>query len=91
MHSNNVWHTHVSTSSINAVYYIDPPKQGGGLSLRYLGEETIIQPEPNILYIFPYWFEHKPEPQEDEDWRISINIEYMCNLRPIVKETGVMW
>ena len=91
VHSNNVWHTHVSTSSINAVYYIDPPKRGGGLSLRYLGEETIIRPEPNMLYIFPYWLEHKPEPQKDEDWRISVNIEYMCDSRPIVKETGVMW
>ena len=28
-HSNNVWHNHVNTSSINAVYYIDPPAEFG--------------------------------------------------------------
>ena len=26
-HFNSVWHTHVNTSSVNAVYYIDPPKK----------------------------------------------------------------
>ena len=27
-HFNSVWHTHVNTSTVNAVYYIDPPKKG---------------------------------------------------------------
>lgn len=87
----SVWHTHVSTSTVNAVFYINPPEKGGGLSLRLNGVETTIQPKPNYLYVFPYWMEHKPNPQEDEDWRISVNIEYVCSQRAIVKETGVVW
>lgn len=90
-HWHSVWHTHVTTASVNAVFYIDPPKKGGGLNLRFNGIEHIIHPEPNILYIFPCWMEHRPLPQEDDEWRISVNIEYMCNQRPIVKETQIMW
>ena len=52
-HWHSVWHTHVTTASVNAVFYIDPPKKGGGLNLRFNGVEHIIHPEPNILYIFP--------------------------------------
>ena len=87
----SVWHTHIKTSSVNAVFYIDPPKIGGGLNLRLDGVEHIIHPEPNLIYIFPYWMEHRPLPQEDADWRISVNIEYMCDRRPVVKETGTIW
>ena len=87
----SVWHNHVNTSSINAVYYIDPPKRGGGLNLRLYGTEHIIHPEPNIIYIFPYWLEHRPLPQEDSAWRISVNIEYMCSQRPVIKETSIIW
>ena len=90
-HWNSVWHTHVKTSSVNAVYYIDPPRRGGGLNLRFNGIEHIIHPKPNLIYIFPYWMEHRPLPQEDADWRISVNIEYMCDRRPVVKETETIW
>ena len=30
---NSVWHNHVTTSTINAVYYINPPEVGGELEL----------------------------------------------------------
>lgn len=90
-HWRSVWHSHVNTSTVNAVYYIDPPKRGGGLNLRYQGVEHIVHPEPNMLYIFPCWMEHRPLPQEDDEWRISVNIEYMCKSRPITKNKGVIW
>ena len=88
---NSVWHTHVNTSSVNAVFYIDPPKKGGGLNLRLNGKEVVIYPAVNKLYMFPYWMEHRPLPQDDDDWRISVNIEYFCAQRPVVKETGTIW
>lgn len=90
-HWSSVWHNHVSTSTVNAVYYIDPPKRGGGLNLRYQGMEHIVHPKPNTLYLFPCWMEHRPLPQEDDKWRISVNIEYMCNMRPTIKGDEVIW
>ena len=90
-HWSSVWHSHVTTSTINAVYYINPPKKGGGLNLRHNLIENIIHPKPNTLYIFPCWLEHRPLPQEDDEWRISVNIEYMCDRRPVIKETGTIW
>ena len=77
-HTNNVWHNHVNTSSVNAVYYIDPPAEGGGLQLTLGGRDHTIKPEINKLYLFPYWMEHRPLPQESKDWRVSVNIEYLC-------------
>ena len=35
--------------------------------------------------------ERRPLPQDDDDWRISANIEYFCAQRPVVKETGTIW
>ncbi len=90
-HFSSVWHSHVTTSTVNAVYYINPPKRGGGLNLRHDLIENIIYPKSNTLYIFPCWLEHRPLPQEDDEWRISVNIEYMCDRRPVVKETGTIW
>ena len=90
-HFKSVWHTHVKTSTVNAVYYIDPPKKGGGLNLRFSGREIVIHPDINQLYLFPYWMEHRPLPQDEDDWRISVNIEYLCSQRAEVKKTGILW
>ena len=90
-HSNNVWHNHVNTSSINAVYYIDPPAEFGGLEMSLDGRKFTIEPEVNKLYLFPYWMDHRPLPQESNNWRISVNIEYLCFQRPIYKKTDTLW
>ena len=58
--------------------------------MRY-GKPTTINPIPNKIYIFPYWMDHRPLPQKDSEWRISVNVEYKCNMRPIVRDTGAMW
>ena len=90
-HGNHVWHNHANTSSVNAVYYIDPPAELGGLQLSLSGRDHTIKPETNKLYLFPYWMEHRPLPQESRDWRVSINLEYLCLQRPIYKKLDVLW
>ena len=88
---NSVWHNHVKTSTINAVYYINPPEVGGELELMMNGQIFKIKPKINYLYLFPYWMDHRPVVQESPDWRISVNIEYLCEQRAKVKETGILW
>lgn len=90
-HSNNVWHNHVNTSSVNAVFYIDPPDQGGGLQVQMNDTIHTINVEKNKLYLFPYWLDHRPVAQISPEWRISVNIEYYCKERPIVRATRQMW
>ena len=88
IHYKSEWHNHDRTSTINAVFYIDPPKDGGELCISYppvLGNVVMVKPEVNKIYIFPYWLYHKPMPQKDSHWRISVNLEYHCSPRPIIK------
>jgi len=42
----------------------------------------------NIILEIKY---NRPLPQEDDEWRISVNVEYKCNMRPIVRSNGAMW
>ena len=88
---NSVWHNHVTTSTINAVYYINPPEIGGELELTMNAQSYKFKPQINYLYLFPYWMERRPVVQESPDWRISVNIEYLCEQRAKVKETGILW
>ena len=90
-HSNNLWHTHVNTSSVNAVFYIDPPDVGGGLQIEYCGVITTIPVKTNTLYLFPYWMAHRPVAQVSPHWRISVNVEYKCRERPVVRQTRQIW
>lgn len=89
--SNNVWHNHVDTSTINAVFYIDPPKKGGELQLLLNNTIHSVKPQKNKIYIFPYWMDHRPSSQDDPEWRISVNIEYMSLKRPILKSHHILW
>ena len=90
---NSVWHSHIDTSTVNAVFYIDPPEaeEGGGLELRFLEQSIKVPVQKNMIYMFPYWMDHRPLPQTSPAWRISVNVEYMTNTRPVVKESGVIW
>jgi hypothetical protein len=90
---NSVWHSHIDTSTVNAVFYIDPPEpeEGGGLELRFLEQSIKVPVQKNMIYMFPYWMDHRPLPQTSKNWRVSVNVEYMTNTRPVVKESGVIW
>ena len=82
-HSANLWHDHVLTSTINAVIYFNLPKSGGGFEFNYQGDISQLKPQEDKIYLFPYWLLHRPLPQEDEDYRICINLEYLCQARPM--------
>jgi hypothetical protein len=90
----SVYHNHITTSIINAVTYLNPPKtgEGGGLSIwdpPY--DEFELQPEENVVYTFPGWILHKPLPQSVDTPRYSINWGVDSNKRPIHKFTGERW
>jgi hypothetical protein len=87
-HSNSLWHDHVFSATINAVFYLNLPKVGGGLQFIYQGEQLTLQPKINKIYLFPYWLQHRPLPQEDNDYRICFNLQYMCKTRPAHKIAG---
>jgi len=89
--STNIWHNHVKSSTINAVFYINPPQEGGELQLLLHNTMYSVKPEKNKIYIFPYWMDHRPSSQVDPEWRISVNIEYMCLKRPILKKQNILW
>jgi hypothetical protein len=83
-------HTHISTSTINAVTYIDIPEKGGALELDIMGNVVELYPDPNKIYFFPYWVVHRPLPQKDKRWRICINLEFYDNNRAL-RKNGVRW
>ena len=82
-HSANLWHDHVLTSTINGVIYFNLPKSGGGFEFNYQGDISQLMPQEGKIYLFPYWLLHRPLPQEDEDYRFCINLEYLCQARPM--------
>jgi hypothetical protein len=86
----SIWHNHINTSVINAVTYIDVPESGGELEVEYDGKHTVKVYE-GYLYIFPGWMLHRPLPQTDTQWRICVNLEYICENVPWCKSRGIRW
>ena len=84
-------HHHIPTSTLNAVFYVNIPKIGGEIKFIYNGQSLTITPKKDKIYIFPYWLPHKPLQQKDEGNRISFNIEYFCEHRPMHKKTKMVW
>jgi len=89
-HFRSIWHNHTKTSVINAVTYIDVPENGGHLEVEYNGTHTIKVYE-DYLYIFPGWMLHRPLPQDDNKWRICVNLEYISKDIPFCKSRGIRW
>jgi hypothetical protein len=80
------WHSHVTQCTINGVYYASVPDPTGTLSYVNVDNYvTTVIPKERELLIFPGWMIHKPNPQQDSnDYRVSINIEYLSLKRPIL-------
>ena len=79
----SVPHDHLTTSTINAVYYLQVPKVNGEYcgKIRFLnnyGEWESYQPEPFEMLIMPNYLVHDTEYHDTEEWRISLNLEIIC-------------
>lgn len=76
-------HDHIETSTINAVYYLNVPqidyKKVGCLKLFHNNKWFSYLPSNNELLIFPNYLKHDTEYHKTDDFRISINMEILCN------------
>ena len=91
------WHNHPE-AELNTVFYLDAPKEGGGLQLLNVDpsinkfKEEIIQVENNKLYLMPFWWYHRPLPQKDSKERLCFNIQYHSKDRIRLRQrNGIIW
>ena len=81
---NSCWHHHERSSSINAVYYINVPKDSGGpLYFRIPKDDGNFEmfsyfPNNYDLVVFPDYLEHRSMPSYSSEYRIPINMEIIC-------------
>lgn len=76
-------HNHERTATVNGVYYFNMPSNCGGELDFYNNNQEIIQtfvPEQSQLIIFPGSLYHKNRYCNSNDFRISINLEILCDL-----------
>jgi hypothetical protein len=78
------WHDHVRTSTINGVYYLRIPKTVTGCELDLSHKDNFFRffPEENDLLIMPNYLQHAPRQPLCDEYRISVNIEIVCNEDP---------
>jgi hypothetical protein len=77
-------HNHLNTCVINAVYYLNIPETAdrhqGSLSFYDNNFHEIYNIRPNVgdLIIFPGYLNHQPHQSFSLDYRVSINMEIIC-------------
>lgn len=78
-------HNHLRTSTINAVYYLNVPVtenyRDATISFYDTDRRTELlcyKPHSNDLVIFPDYLNHEPNDCPTEDYRLSINMEIIC-------------
>jgi hypothetical protein len=75
-----VWHNHLNTSTINAVYYLNIPKNDNvTIDFELNGKFFTYKINNYDLIIFPNYLNHKPNRCYKDGYRISINMEIICN------------
>jgi len=79
----SVVHNHLKTSTINSVYYLNIPqinyKNIGSIKFLHNEKWYSYLPSNNELLIFPNYLIHDTEYNNTDDFRISINMEILCN------------
>ena len=75
-----VWHNHLNTSTINGVYYLNVPKNDN-VTIDFELDNIIFTYKVNNydLIIFPNYLNHKPNRCYKNGYRISVNMEIICN------------
>jgi hypothetical protein len=76
-------HNHINTSTINSVYYLNIPQsvtiEKGSISFFLKGNIFTYKPNNDDILIFPNYLDHRINNYEDdEEWRVSINMEINC-------------
>lgn len=72
-------HNHIRTSKINSVFYFNVPKGNGGeLIFEHNNQKIKYFPEENDFLIFPNYLMHQPMSTDSEDYRMSVNMEIIC-------------
>lgn len=81
-HGSGQIHNHLNTSTINSVYYLNVPESTsihhGSISFLLNGDKFTYKPKNGDLLIFPNYLDHKINYLNDEEYRISINMEIKC-------------
>ena len=77
-------HNHVKTSTINSVFYLNVPStitiEKGSISFFMNDEIFTYKPNNDDFLIFPDYLDHGINNyKDDEEWRISINMEIICS------------
>ena len=67
------WHNHITTSTINAVIYIQTVA-GAGVDFKGF----YFEPKPFDLIVFPNYLDHKPRTAKEKRQKISLNLELLC-------------
>ena len=71
----SVWHNHINTSTISAVYYYQIDNDG--IIFKSNGKTHSYLPEQEELIIFPNYLIHKPEVTTSTNLRYSVNMEIL--------------
>jgi len=76
----NSWHNHLTTSTINGVFYLKIDEENeNGLAFKINNEIKVYKPKLYDMIVFPNFLEHKPLiPKKLNKTRISINTEVFC-------------
>jgi len=81
-HGPGLLHNHINTSTINSVYYLNVPQSTtiseGSISFVLDDQQFSYRPKNGDLLIFPNYLDHKINFLNDEEYRVSINMEIKC-------------
>lgn len=85
-HGPGMIHNHMNTSTINSVYYLNVPDSAtleNGSIQFFLEDETFsYRPNRFDLVVFPNYLNHRINYLNDSEYRISINMEILCEEDP---------
>lgn len=77
-----IWHHHQRTSTVSSVYYLNIPDDKVSIDFKMNQIAYTYYPKNYDLLIFPSYLEHKPNRCYKDGYRISINMELLCNEHP---------
>ena len=81
------FHNHLRSATINAVYYLNVPSsatlENGSISFLLRDNTFAYKPNNFDLLLFPSYLDHKISYLDDSDYRVSINMEILCDKVPM--------